>query len=327
MSRFLLSNRFAFGVLVVAMLAFFFPEPGARGGWLCPEWTAKVGVFVIFLLQGLVLPTEELARGLSRWRAHAFAQGYMFVVMPLLAWGLSAPFAETLGPALAFGWVFLGVLPCTISTAVIYTTKAGGSPTVALFNTSVANVAGVFIVPAFYVWWTQEAGEAPPAGPLLAKISVLLLLPLMLGQAARPFAKTFVERRRHWPGRINPWIIYFIIYTSFAQAVTNRFWETVAPSALWLVLAGTVVYVVVGWGLAALLLRAVSWPWEDRIAVFFCATQKTVAAGVPLANSLVALSDWDAGVVLLPLLCYSVAQLSLGGLIVGVLERKSGAGR
>jgi len=323
MARFLLSNRFVIGVLVATMLAAVYPEGGAAGSWLAPQWTTKIGVFVIFLLQGMILPAEELVRGVKQWKVHLFTQVFIFVAMPLLAWLLTLPFAETMGPALTFGWVFLGIIPCTISTSVVYATKSGGSSTVALFNTSFANVAGIFIVPAFFVWWTGETGEGAPLGPMLLKVCLQLLLPLVIGLGLRPLMLDFIEARKHWPGRITPYIIYFIIYVSFSGAVLNRFWENSPPAALALAMGGTVVYAAIAWPLAAGLLKAAPFERGDAVAAFFCVTQKTVAAGVPMAQSLLAHGPYEAGVVLLPLLCYSLIQLSLGGMIVGRLESKN----
>ncbi|GHC10700.1 bile acid:sodium symporter [Cerasicoccus arenae] len=325
--KFVLSNRFVVGVFVATLLAAVIPQGAAEGSWLFPQWTTKIGVFVIFFLQGMILPTEELRRGLAQWRVHGFTQLFIFVVMPLLAWLLSLPFTEILGPALTFGWLFLGIVPCTISTSVVYATKSGGSTIVALFNTSVANVLGIFIVPAFFVWWTGNSGEGAPIGEMLLKIVILLLLPLILGQGMRPLLRAFIDRHKHLPGKITPYIIYYIIYLSFAQAVLNRFWEKQPPAALAISFGGTVLLALVSWSLCALALRSLPFKREDKLSAFFCSTQKTVAAGVPMAQSLLAFHEWDTGVVLLPLLCYSLLQLSLGGLIVGKLEAKNVAER
>lgn len=326
MVRFVLSNQFVVGVFVAALLAALFPHGAAEGSWLFPQYSTKIGVFIIFLLQGMILPTEELGRGLKQWRVHLFTQLYVFVAMPLLAWLVTMPLQGYVGPVLTFGWLYLGIVPCTISTSVVYTTKSGGSLIVSLFNTSVANVIGIFIVPAFFLWYTgtAENGSADvPLGEMLFKIFLLLLLPLILGQAIRPFAYAFIERFKHVPGKVCPYIIYGIIYFSFAKAVLNRFWEKQPPLALAITVLGVVLLAVVSWGLCALLLKALPFSRQDKIAAYFCSTQKTVAAGVPMAQSLLAYHEWDTGVVLLPLLIYCLLQFSIGGIIVGKLSAKS----
>ncbi|WP_309387080.1 bile acid:sodium symporter [Cerasicoccus frondis] len=328
MVRFVMSNQFIVGVFVAALLAAIYPQGAAEDSWLFPEFATKLGVFVIFFLQGLILPTEELGRGLSQWKVHVFTQVYIFVVMPLIAWLVTMPLTGIVGPVLSFGWLYLGIIPCTISTSVVYATKSGGSLIVALFNTSVANVLGIFIVPAFFLWYTGASSSSAdfPLGSMLFKIFLLLLLPLILGQAIRPFAHAVINRYKHVPGKVCPYIIYSIIYFSFAKAVLNRFWEKQPASALATAVLGIILIAVVGWGLCALLLKYMPFSREDKIAAFYCSTQKTVAAGVPMAQSLLIYHEWDSGVVILPLLLYCLLQFSVGGVIVGKLEAKNAHG-
>jgi len=146
-------------------------------------------------------------------------------------------------------------------------------------------------------------------------------LPLVIGLVLRPCLWAFIERHKQWPGRISPCIIYFIIYVAFSSAVLNRFWENQPPFTLAFAVGGALVYAAVAWPLCAVLLKALRFQREDAVAAFFCGTQKTVAAGVPLAQSLLAHGPYESGVVLLPLLFYSMIQLAVGGLIVGRLER------
>ena len=53
----------------------------------------------------------------------------------------------------------------------------------------------------------------------------------------------------------------------------------------------------------------------QRIAAFFCASQKSVATGLPLATSVLAATQGavDTALLLLPLLCYHPLQLLLAG--------------
>lgn len=323
MVKFVLSNQFIVGIVVATVLAALVPQGAGEGSWLFPTYTTKIGVFAIFLLQGLILPTEELKRGLSQGKVHVFTQVFIFVVMPCLAWLISLPVSGSLGPELAFGLLFLGIVPCTISTSVVYSTKSGGSTVVALFNTSVANVAGIFIVPAFFLWWTGDSGDGVPLGHMLGRIMMLLLLPLALGQGLRPFAKGFIDRHKHLPGKITPFIIYFIVYISFSKAVLNRFWEQQPPVALAIVIGCALLLLFTSWVVCYGALSLMPFAREDKISAFFCSTQKTVAAGVPMAQSLLAYHEWDAGLILLPLLIYCLLQFSLGGVIVGKLDAKN----
>ena len=82
------SNGVLLGLFAMVGLAWAFPEPGANGGVFMSAATRRLAVFVIFLIQGLNLPTEELHRGLKQWRLHGFVLGWNYLAFPLLvgAW-------------------------------------------------------------------------------------------------------------------------------------------------------------------------------------------------------------------------------------------------
>ena len=48
------TNGFILGLFAVVILAFLFPDPGARNGWMHPELVLNVGIALILFLQGLM---------------------------------------------------------------------------------------------------------------------------------------------------------------------------------------------------------------------------------------------------------------------------------
>jgi predicted Na+-dependent transporter len=69
---------------VAFALAWFAPFLASKGGWLRPEITTKLGVGLIFVLQGLLLPTSAMRAAIGQVRLHAVVQGMTFVGFPLL---------------------------------------------------------------------------------------------------------------------------------------------------------------------------------------------------------------------------------------------------
>ncbi|SVD40698.1 uncharacterized protein METZ01_LOCUS393552, partial [marine metagenome] len=109
---------FTVGLLGALALAWLWPEGGKAGGVLWADDTTKAAVVIIFLLQGLNLPLGQLRRGLGDWRLHLFVQLFGFVVFPLATWCLVV--TGILPGGWAPGFLFLAVLPTTISTAIVY---------------------------------------------------------------------------------------------------------------------------------------------------------------------------------------------------------------
>src|ERR1700750_1537376 len=78
------SNGFILGLFGVVILAFLFPEPGARNGWLHPDLISDFGIALILFLQGLSMPLEKVRRGAGNWRLHVIIQVFTFVVFPIV---------------------------------------------------------------------------------------------------------------------------------------------------------------------------------------------------------------------------------------------------
>jgi solute carrier family 10 (sodium/bile acid cotransporter), member 7 len=313
---------FVAGLILAAGLAFIIPEVGARAGPLRPEITTKVGVGLIFLMQGLSIATAALRSGALRWRLHVAMQLFMFAAFPAGMILLDRAVGGLLPEDLRMGFLFLAILPTTVSTCVVLTGTAGGNVSGALFNSAFANVAGVIITPVWAAFLLQARGEGPAMLPLVAEIAALLLLPLAAGQALRA-----VLRHRRLPdvrvlSALSNGIILYIVFTALANSVnTGAFAETgLGLSAL---VAGGVVLLFAAASAAAWAVGGLfRFKPGDRRAFLFTAPQKTLAAGAPMGQILFA-GHPGLGLILLPLMVYHVVQLLAGATLAERLHAAS----
>lgn len=322
-------NAYVFALLGVVVAAFLVPELGAKEGPLKAGLLSKLGVMVIFLLQGLSLKTRELAGGMRDIRLHGFVQAWIFLLSAVVLVGAGLVMRGFAGAELAGGFFYLALIPTTISSAVAFTSAARGNVAAAIFNTTLSNVIGVFWVPVGCLLIFSAGGglRGDLVGPLLLKLAWLILAPLAAGQLIRPFVY-----RRGWFGRlvpqfklINHGIILFIVFAAFAQSVLRDTWSDVAAGPVALLLILTL--------LAVLLIHAGVWissGWlissrADRATALFCGSQKTLAAGAPMAIAIFAGSGNIEGVnlslILLPLLCYHPLQLFLAAFLLPRLDQ------
>ena len=79
------TNGFILGLFAVVGLAFLFPDPGSRKGWMHPELVQNVGIALILFLQGLSMPLEKVRKGAGNWKLHVIIQGFTFVIFPIVA--------------------------------------------------------------------------------------------------------------------------------------------------------------------------------------------------------------------------------------------------
>jgi solute carrier family 10 (sodium/bile acid cotransporter), member 7 len=302
----LVRHWFILGLAAAAVLGYLLPEVGARGGPLRPETTTKVGVAFIFLLQGLGLATSALREGAMRWRLHTATQLFIFAGFPAAVILLDAVGGRLLPESLRLGFLFLAIVPTTVSACVVFTAAAGGNVAGAVFNSAFANVTGVVITPALAALLLSARGDAPPLGPTILEISMLLLAPLALGQVLRPLLRR--KPPRALVSNVANVIVLYIVFAAFANSAHSRAFDEAGVAATVLVFVIGVSIFLLATAAAAFAGRRLGLPHGDRIVLLFCGPQKTLAAGAPIAQVIFA-GHPGLGLILLPLMMYHAIQL------------------
>lgn len=320
-------HAFTLWLLAAVVLAILFPEPGAKGGILHSEVTTKLGVFVIFLLQGLGLPTSELAAGYRPKRLHAFVLSWNYLWFPVVAGLLLLPLSFVLPPEFRLGFWLLAILPTTVSSAVVFSTVSGGDTSNAIFSTVFSNLLSVLLVPTVAVAYLAAETQADiPLLPLFTTLFILIILPLIVGQV---FRKIVPEKSAALTKKTKPvgnWIILFIVHCAFANSVQSGFLEQLDAGLVAAVLGGTIALLLLVSGLVWWSAAWLKLSRPQRITAFFCASQKSLATGLPLATSILASAPGvvDTAAVLIPLMCYHPAQLVLAGILSGRFSAADG---
>ena len=313
---------FTVGIVLSMLTAYLLREgtlPGDESIWL------RSGVFLVFLLQGWIIPTERFRDQTVAFRHHGFVLAWNFLAIPLLLLPLFFVWPEAISRDLLLGFLFLALLPTTITSAVIFTGEAGGDTAAAITATALSNFLGVFVVALGASWLLATgAGASVAVIYLLVQIGTIVILPLILGQFFRPF---FNPANR--PGvlssvrRTSQGVVLFILFITFKDAFAAETF-LVAGAGPFILAAGLSL-------LLLLLISAVVWMTRavasslasQQISAFFCASQKSLAVGAPFASLLLANrpDGPDPGLFLLPLLCYHILQLVFAGLLLPALRK------
>ena len=308
LKSFFCRNWFVLALPFVIALAWFIPEWGANGGRLHSEVTTRAGVAVIFLLQGFVLPLTALRQGAKNWRLHLIVQSFTFVIFPLIGLGLDALFGQRWPPDLRLGFLFLCVLPSTISTSVVLTSVAGGNTAGAIFNAALSNLIGVFLTPLWVAFLIKKGGQSLPVANVLQDILLLLLAPLALGQCVRLGLSGWADQQKKNLGHLSSGLILFLVFAAFCNSVKQGFWSAYGAPLIFGAALGVLLVFVIAVVLVEFLARLFGLARPDRIVASFCAPQKTIASGIPLAKAIFGLHP-GLGLILLPLLFYHPLQL------------------
>lgn len=310
-------HGFLIGLGVAVLLGFVIPGPGSRHGILKPDLVGNAGIALILFFQGLSLALEKIKSGAANWRLHLIIQCFTFAIFPIVGLLLNkvVPLVFPNQPeAVRDGFLYLCVLPSTISTSVVLTAIARGNTAGALFNAAFSNILGVLVTPLLVHLLMQKTGQTGDFGPLLLKITMLTLLPFGLGMALRPSLKAVVEQCKLWMARISNLVILFIVYAAFCESVEEQIWGRFG-STLTVQIFGLVVFLftlmsLLVWGSC----KALRLNQEDAVAAYFCSVKKTLAMGVPLAM-LIFGERSDLTLILLPIMFYHPLQLFVNGLL------------
>jgi len=269
---------------------------------------SNIGVFVLFLLNGMRIPRREIARGLANWRYVLPLTVWVFGAMALLGLAFQWLAAGWLPPLVALGFLYLGVLPSTVQSATSYTTLAGGNIALAVIGAALLNIIGVMVsAPLFALLGGGAAAEI--GHDVILRIGLILVLPFAIGQAVQGWTAEWINARKARIVWLDRFVIGLSVYVAASGAMAQGLIGMFAP-ADWVVLLALVLALLAAasWGAWAIG-APLGLPRADRIASLFGGSQKSIAIGAPLAAILFAPDV--AGFVIAPLLVYHLAQLVL----------------
>jgi sodium/bile acid cotransporter 7 len=202
---------------------------------------------------------------------------------------------------------------------VALTAAARGNVAAAVFNATLSSLLGVVLTPLWLSVVLGTSGQALPFGSVVLDLVLWLVVPLLVGQAARPFFGAFAARHKAGINVVDRLTILLLVYTSFCDSVKGGVWSSgAAPLAISLLaslLLLSLLLVITWWAG-----QACGFDRADRIAVLFCGS---LASGVPMAR-LIFGAQPGLALILLPIMIYHPLQLVVGGWLAGRLGRGVG---
>ncbi|MBP2347538.1 sodium/bile acid cotransporter 7 [Streptomyces cinnamonensis] len=308
-------DPYVLALLATVGLAALLPARGAAATAAGAASTAAVAL--LFFLYGARLSTREALDGLRHWRLHLTVLTCTFLLFPVIGLALRALAPGLLPPALQSGLLFLCLVPSTVQSSIAFTSIARGNVPAAICAGSFSSLAGIVLTPllAAVLLGGRTGGFSLDS---LLGITLQLLLPFLLGQALRRSVGGFLTRHRKTLGYVDRGSILLVVYTAFSAGMVAGIWRQVSPlrlGALMLLEAVLLaVMLLVTWYGAARL----GFGREDRIAIQFAGSKKSLAAGLPMAS---VLFGAQAGLAVLPLMLFHQMQL----MVCAVIARRRAA--
>lgn len=315
MLRVLLSDKLIWLLLLTFVLAAVVPVSEGQAG--AAGTISNIGIFALFLLNGIRLPRDEVLHGVKNWRLQLGIFFWVFGAMAAAGWAVSHVFAPVLPATLALGLLYLGCLPSTVQSATSYNTLARGNVAASVIAAALINLVGVVVTPALFAALGSAKGVVI-GGEVVLRIAVILLLPFIIGQVIQPYVRARVMAHKDITGWLDRLVIALAVYVALSAAVREGL-LTQLPLPVLATMAGAVA-LMLAFAFGGAWLAGASFACPDRKAFLFAGAHKSIAIGAPLAALL--FPKAEAGFILIPVILYHLAQLILSAPIATHLARE-----
>ena len=327
--KFASKNFFLVGMFVAVALARLAPALGRNGGILRPELIiGRFGVTFIFLLSGLSLELSQLKDAASNIKLNALIQLSTFIAWPFL---LGLPLVTLIGnhlptlfpSALVDGLLILTCLPTTVNMAVVLTRTAGGNTASALCNTIISNLLGIFATPALLFRFFGASIQLPFL-EMLVKLCNKVLVPVAIGQALRATpVKEFYEKHSKTFKRTQEVVLLSILWNAFCTAISKGLGLSLQHGLALAVVLPTLHALSLGTLFKFFSLPALGFSRQDAISAMFCSSQKTLAFGLPLIQTIFE-GNPNLAMYCAPLMFFHPLELIMGSSLIPWLEKYTG---
>ena len=320
MLKLLALDRFTILLFVMVILASILPVSGHAAEIFSVITTAAIAV--LFFLHGAKLSREAVMQGLTHWKLHGLVFAITFAVFPILGLLAKPILVPMLGQELYWGFLFMCFLPSTVQSSIAFTSVARGNVAAAVCSASFSNIIGMFITPimvAFFILGQTSHGFDPTSS--IIQITLLLLVPFILGQILRPYVFPHMQKRPKIVKVFDQGSILMVVYGAFSSAVVAGLWSQISMSTLMLLILACSVLLTLIMLLSLYIPKWLGFNAADQKTIFFCGSKKTLASGVPMAQIL--FIGQPIGMIVLPIMIFHQIQLMGCGGIANYWSKQS----
>ncbi len=319
MLKFLALDRFTILLFVMVILASILPIAGQAAEIFSVITT--IAIAILFFLHGAKLSRQAVIDGILHWKLHALVFAFTFALFPILGLMAKPILLPMLGKELYWGFLFMCFLPSTVQSSIAFTSVAKGNVAAAVCSASFSNLIGMFITPilvAFFILGHSENDFNPTSAIL--KITLLLLVPFILGQVLRPYVFPYMQKFPSLVKSFDQGSILMVVYGAFSGAVVAGLWHQVSGITLFYLTLACSVLLTVIMVLAFYIPKWLGFSLPDQRSIFFCGSKKTLASGVPMAQIL--FIGQPLGMIVLPIMIFHQIQLMICGILANYWSKQ-----
>jgi len=229
------------------------------------------------------LKTEGLAKSFRSWRPMLVSLVYVFVLSPIVAFGLAPTFGNS---QIGIGFVTANIVPAS-SASLGYVLIAGGSIELATALAVLSFVIAIPAIPFFLSLYGSQVSTAVPIAPVLMSVLYILVLPFIVGQVTR-----YPLLRKKGPSFVNRTIRPYLSLATMLSMFALIFVLVDKEAPVMVAKPQTVGYIIgyqsaiiVGILIVSILVsRAMHLSYDDHQAVAFISVTKNQSVAAAIAT-------------------------------------------
>lgn len=313
-------DNFILAILAAVMVGTLFPVGGSFAVSL--NSAIKIAIAILFFMYGGRLEPREALVGLRHWRLHLVILAFTYMAFPLLGLLLRPLGGWLISDVLMTGLLYLCTIPSTVQSSITFTSIAKGNVAGAIISASMSNILGVFITPLLVALTMGASGRIQFNVSGVWDLVLQILLPFILGQLSRPWTAGWLITNNSWLKLVDRGVIVAVVYSAFSRGMREQMWSLVSWRDMGVLLMTVLVMLILMlWGTAQVA-RVLGFNREDRIAIQFCGTKKSLATGLPMA--MVLFPTLPVGLLVLPLMLFHQMQLMVCSVLAQCYAREAG---
>lgn len=316
----LIFDNFTLILIAVVIMATALPAKG--DGAVIFEWITTFAIALLFFMHGAKLSRQAIIEGIMHWRLHLLVFLFTFAAFPLIGLAIKPILLPLLGLPLTIGVLYMCALPGTVQSAIAFTSIAKGNVPAAVCSASASSLIGIVMTPLLLGFMLEETNIGTKGmTQAIIDISLKLLLPFIIGHLSRPWTANFIIRNSSWLKNVDQSSILLVVYTAFSASVVGGLWQEVPPMALSLLFIVCLALLGFVLWLSKFLAQSFGFNHQDEITIVFCASKKSLATGVPMAQVL--FSSVMLGPALLPIMIFHQLQLMACSILANQYAKKA----
>jgi Predicted Na+-dependent transporter len=312
-------DRFVLAIIVVVVLAYFFPGLGSRESQVPLDRISSLGISLIFFFYGLKLSPDKIRAGLRNWKLHLLVQSSVFLLFPLIVLPFYPLLASGENSAIWLAFLFMAALPSTVSSSVVMVSLAKGNVPAAIFNASISGLIGIMITPLWMGFFLEQQAGDFELTDVYIKLLTEILLPVILGLLLNRFLGKYAVRYGSYLTLFDKSVILLIIYKSFVHSFEDNVFSSVGIQDFALIYVGVLGMFFLVYFFIGFIADKLKFNREDKITAQFCGTKKSLVHGTVFSKILFP-ATMPMGIILLPLMLFHASQI----FIISVLATRLG---